>query len=78
MKLLLTSNGITSPEIEQALDTIWKSEIPVILDAGALIKRNYPKRTAPIIITPHPGEFSRLTNISTYEIQQNRIEYAKQ
>ncbi|MCU9595547.1 NAD(P)H-hydrate dehydratase [Caldibacillus thermolactis] len=71
--------GLTEQvKIEQALDTIWKSEIPVILDAGALIKRNYPKRTAPIIITPHPGEFSRLTNISTYEIQQNRIEYAKQ
>lgn len=69
--------GLTDQEkIERALSNIWKTDLPVVLDAGALYKRTYPKRDAPIIITPHPGEFSRLTNLSTKEIQKNRLEYA--
>ncbi len=64
-------------------ELIEKIKIPIILDADALNiiseedvnilkKLNIPK-----IITPHPGEFSRLTKLEKEEIQNNRIEVAK-
>ena len=53
-----------------------KQPVPVILDAGALSPRSYEKRNAPTILTPHPGEFSRLTGKSSIEIQKNRIQLA--
>ena len=54
-----------------------KQPVPVILDAGALSPRTYEKRKAPTILTPHPGEFSRLTGKSSAEIQSNRIQLAQ-
>lgn len=62
--------------IEAALQTIWESNLPVVLDAGALKKRKYPNRQAPIIVTPHPREFSKMTGISVHDIQCNRLELA--
>ncbi|MCU9613591.1 NAD(P)H-hydrate dehydratase [Caldibacillus lycopersici] len=62
--------------VEEAIKKIWETNIPVILDAGALQKREYPKRNAPTIITPHPGEFSRITGLTTAEIQKNRLKLA--
>lgn len=56
--------------------------IPVLIDADGLnalkgdagILKN---RQVPIVITPHPGEMSRLLNIPVEEIQQNRYEIAR-
>lgn len=68
---------IPGKEAEKAVQAVLKTDLPVILDAGALSKRTYPKeRKKPIVLTPHPGEFSRLTGLSVEEIQQQRIEYA--
>ena len=64
--------------VEQALEHLWTTDIPLILDAGVLLKQSFPHRKAPVIITPHPGEFSRLTGISVPEIQQNRFALASQ
>jgi NAD(P)H-hydrate epimerase len=63
-------------QLEQYISKILAEEIPVILDAGALSKRTYEKRTDPVILTPHPGEFSRLTGLPTAKIQENRIKLA--
>ena len=57
--------------------------IPAVLDADALniISENlniFDKINVPKIITPHPGEFSRLTGISIEEIQSNRVELSKE
>ncbi len=52
---------------------------PVVLDADALnvlqkeIKILEKPRTHPVIITPHPGEFSRLTGGGVSEIKRDRI-----
>ncbi len=62
--------------IEKALETLWESCLPIILDAGALKRRNYPNRKAPIIVTPHPREFSKMTGRSVQDIQRNRLEMA--
>ncbi|MFZ7752159.1 NAD(P)H-hydrate dehydratase [Bacillus velezensis] len=63
-------------EVQQAADQLLSGDYPVILDAGAITKRTYPKRKAPVILTPHPGEFSRMTGLPIQEIQQNRAGYA--
>jgi hydroxyethylthiazole kinase-like uncharacterized protein yjeF len=54
---------------------------PLVLDADALNVLDTPERKDllerggqfPIVITPHPGEFSRLTGLSTAEIIKDRI-----
>jgi len=56
--------------------------LPMILDADALhALSELPKtilhsRTLPTIITPHPGEFAKLTWRSTEEVQASRQELA--
>ncbi len=55
------------------------SDIPKVLDADALnilsdIKVNYGENT---IITPHPGEFSRLIGVSIDKILEFPLSYAK-
>jgi yjeF C-terminal region, hydroxyethylthiazole kinase-related/yjeF N-terminal region len=56
---------------------------PVILDADALnlIALNPGildgrKGRGPLILTPHPGEMARLCNLTTLEVQENRLELA--
>jgi hydroxyethylthiazole kinase-like uncharacterized protein yjeF len=57
--------------------------VPVVIDADAInavsedtsILRN---KKAKIIMTPHPGEMSRLIKKSTEEIQKDRIKYAEE
>lgn len=56
--------------VQQAVDHVLTADCPVILDAGALAKRTYPKREAPVILTPHPGEFSRMTGMPVNELQK--------
>ena len=50
--------------------------VPLILDADALNSVAADKlsltRSAPTIVTPHPGEFARLTGLSPEEIHTNR------
>jgi len=65
-------------ELETLIENLLKQPISIVLDAGALNKRKYRKRKAATIITPHPGEFSRLIGKSSTEIQQNRISLASQ
>lgn len=59
---------------ERALDSLLEMGVPVVVDAGALLKRDSWEAAGPVIITPHPGEFSRLTGIPVKEIEKNRLE----
>ena len=61
-----------------------KSESPLVLDADALnalasdpdlLQSGGGSR--PIIITPHPGEMSRLANTSVDEVQASRVDVAR-
>lgn len=59
------------------------ADVPLVLDADALnaVSKNVDvlkKSKVPVIITPHPGEMSRLTGASIEDIQKNRIKYAKE
>ncbi|MBF0158146.1 MAG: NAD(P)H-hydrate dehydratase [Magnetococcales bacterium] len=61
-------------------------DIPAVLDADALnllvrngvssIARLAGERKAPLVITPHPGEMSRLVGLSVDKIQSDRLEIA--
>jgi hydroxyethylthiazole kinase-like uncharacterized protein yjeF len=55
---------------------------PIILDADGLkliskISHWYKLLPAPAVLTPHPGEMSVLTGLSVTEIQNNRLEIAR-
>ncbi|MEI3613407.1 NAD(P)H-hydrate dehydratase [Pseudogracilibacillus sp. SO30301A] len=70
--------GINDEElVRKALDHLVEVEAPLVVDAGALLKReDHWVAKSPLIFTPHPGEFSRLTGYSVKEIQANRLEVA--
>ena len=53
---------------------------PIVLDADGLNaggKALCARPETPLVITPHPGELSRLLNVSTQKIQGNRPFYAR-
>ncbi|MFC1998070.1 NAD(P)H-hydrate dehydratase [Chloroflexota bacterium] len=57
-------------------------EIPVIVDADGLnalaqISNWWQKLNGDVVITPHPGEMSRLTGLSVEDVQKDRIEVAR-
>jgi hydroxyethylthiazole kinase-like uncharacterized protein yjeF len=64
-------------EIISAL--IKKAKVPIVLDADALnvlgkdMKILEASRPYPLVLTPHPGEFSRLTRLPVSAIAKNRI-----
>ncbi|QHZ45128.1 NAD(P)H-hydrate dehydratase [Bacillus sp. NSP9.1] len=69
---------LPSEATERAVRMVLKEECPVVLDAGAVSKRMYPSREAPTILTPHPGEFSRITGLSIQEVQAERVFLTKE
>ncbi|MBI4722886.1 MAG: NAD(P)H-hydrate dehydratase [Candidatus Stahlbacteria bacterium] len=57
-----------------------KIDLPMVIDADGLNNLNLDllkKIKAPVIITPHPGELSRIIGMSIPEIQKARIDIAK-
>ncbi len=73
----------TQPQVrELILGLISKAKIPLVVDADgitALASRPQLLKecTNPITITPHPGEMARLLGTTTKEVQDNRIEVAR-
>lgn len=62
-----------------------KADAPIVLDADALNvlrprehKDLLANRTHPVVLTPHPGEFSRLTGNSTAQVRSSRIALSRQ
>lgn len=64
-------------------ELVHKSPVPVVLDAdgiNAFVPPAEPLRNEsdmPIILTPHPGEMSRLSRKKTAEIQKDRLQTAR-
>lgn len=63
------------------LETALASTCPLVLDADALnllagdpaLSEMAARRTAPTLLTPHPGEAARLLACGTYDVQADRI-----
>ena len=56
------------------------SQLPMVLDADGLNAfegRAQELTGRPLVITPHPGEMARLAQLSTQQIQQNRLQVAR-
>lgn len=63
-------------------EVLAKVDLPVVLDADALNvladdTSPLEQRSAPALITPHPGEMARLLNASTSEVQDDRVGAAR-
>jgi len=83
-KTLAIGPGISrnSETAEFVRTVVTRGDKSVVIDAdginafeGAADKLNGRGRT--VVITPHPGEMSRLTGMSIAEIQANRVEVAR-
>jgi len=62
--------------------TLTSFQMPIVLDADGLnafegLSDTLNGRGRTLIITPHPGEMSRLTGLSVTEIQSQRLEVAR-
>ena len=62
---------------------IASSSIPIVLDADALnVISDNPEvlggAASTVIVTPHPGEMGRLLKISTKEVNEDRLEVARE
>ncbi len=79
---LIMGPGIgTSPETtEFVLAIIGGCTCPLVLDADALniLSQLGVRLTVPAVMTPHPGEMSRLLGTSIGEIERDRIGTARQ
>jgi len=83
-KCLAMGPGLgTDPSTKDlVMKTLRSLKIPVVLDADALNllageTRVLNKLKVPVVLTPHPGEMSRLTGIGIAEVQQNRVACAR-
>jgi NAD(P)H-hydrate epimerase len=69
----------THHETVQAVrNVVRRITVPAVIDAdglNALVHHTdtLKKAKAPLILTPHPGEMGRLLNISTEQVQKDRI-----
>ncbi|MBO7217612.1 MAG: NAD(P)H-hydrate dehydratase, partial [Clostridia bacterium] len=72
-----------SPDIAYLVrETALLSEAPVIIDADGINSvvgdiEFIKQMKAPLVLTPHPKEFSRLTGLSVREIESDRIGVAR-
>ena len=72
-----------SPDIASLVrETALFSSVPVIIDADGInsVSKDIEfikQMKAPLVLTPHPKEFSRLSGWSVAEIESDRIEKAK-
>ena len=71
------------PESSEFVRTLLRdTRIPVVLDADALNAfAGYAPQlhgsAGPLVLTPHPGEMARLTGLSTAQVQQDRVNVAR-
>lgn len=76
--------GQSSPVVEFMKSVLFSTTPPaLVLDADALntlarVPQWWQRLTPDAVLTPHPGEMSRLTGLSIEEIQSNRLSVARE
>lgn len=77
--------GMTTDERTTAWvrDVVRSSEVPVILDADGLNAfagraDDLADRKADLVVTPHVGEFARLTGVAAREVEADRVRHARE
>ncbi|NUW40728.1 NAD(P)H-hydrate dehydratase [Nonomuraea rhodomycinica] len=65
----------------EMLAQVLASDVPVLVDADGLTlvarERDLLGREAPVLVTPHAGELSRLTGAGREEIEADRLRHAR-
>jgi len=82
---ILAGPGLGNTEnTAQIISTLLeKFSVPLVLDADALNVLSARKdilkkpRNFPVVLTPHPGEFSKLTGRSTRDVTMNRVAFSR-
>ena len=76
--------GTAEETVEFVIGLLTQSRLPAVVDADALNAISQQIEILPdlahgrlLVLTPHPGEMSRLTGLSIEEIQSNRIDVAQ-
>ncbi len=74
--------GRTEATRRQVLQLLSESEVPVVLDADAVtVLANHTDAVsaaaAPVVLTPHPGEFATLFGLKVGEVQEDRLGMAR-
>jgi len=74
--------GTSGTTVTAVLQIVGACELPLVLDADGLnaiadAPEILRRRTAPTVITPHPGEAARLFGCSAAEIQASRVEFSR-
>ena len=75
--------GAQEETTEFVRHVVASAEMPIVLDADGLNafagKSNLlaQRKTAHLVVTPHPGEMARLVGVSTAEVQTDRVSCAK-
>lgn len=74
--------GDNESTLKIVTDIIRYTSCPIVIDADGInaLKNNLnilKKKNNKIVLTPHPGEMSRITGMSIENIEKNRIEIAK-
>ena len=74
------STGVEAEKFFRGL--LPRVKCPTVIDADGLnlLSRSAPllgRFSAPLVLTPHPGEASRLTGRSASEVDMKRVEYAE-
>ncbi|MBF0169996.1 MAG: NAD(P)H-hydrate dehydratase [Nitrospinae bacterium] len=73
--------GVTAETARFVERVVRESPLPLVLDADALTVMGAADwlagRTAPTVVTPHPGEMGRLVGLSTEAVQTDRVGTAK-
>jgi NAD(P)H-hydrate epimerase len=74
--------GDTTELLEMIKRIIRETDKPTVIDADGLnaLSRNIDvlkEKTSTVVLTPHPGEMSRMTGLSIEEINENPVKQAK-
>ncbi|MFC3984306.1 NAD(P)H-hydrate dehydratase [Streptosporangium jomthongense] len=71
----------TGPESLEVVRAVLASEVPVLVDADALTlvaqDRSLLRRTAPVLVTPHAGELSRLLGVPRERIEADPLDHVR-
>lgn len=66
---------VDDDRLANAWQAVRKRKTPIIIDAGALTEEHL-QASGPLTITPHPGEFARLTGQTVEMIEADRFKVA--
>ena len=68
----------TGAEAAAVIEAVLGTDVPVLVDADGLSviaeNREWLRRSAPTLLTPHAGEFGRLTGAERADVEADRLE----